>query len=308
MFNFFRAKVFNSGYLPAEDGHKVYFVEAGNPKGEPVLFFHGGPGGGLNLKHTAAFDRKKYRMIFFDQRGCQNSLPVGKIEDNNTWKLVDDAQRLLEYLKIKNKVILRGGSWGSTLALIFAIKYPQTVRCLLLSQIFLANEENRKWEEEESGLFYPDMLEKLYEKKNSSQTLSETFATMINFGDMAEQAEAAVLYSGYERVLGKLNPKLELVDLGADDIAESKIYINYAAKKFMLDDNYIMQHLENVENIPTLIVHNRLDMVCPLKGAYMLHKKMPNSKLVIVPDIGHGSKKLKKVLKKEIRKFLPALK
>lgn len=304
MFNFFKPKIFNSGYLPEEDGHKVYFVEAGNPKGEPVLFFHGGPGGGLNLRYMNGFDRHKYRMILFDQRGCQNSLPVGKIEDNNTWKLVDDANRLLKHLGVEDKVILRGASWGSTLALLFAIKYPQKVQSLLLSQIFLANEENRKWEEEESGAFYPDMLEKLYEKKKGGKSLAESFAEMINFGDMAEQVNAAVLYSGYERVLGKLNPKLELVDLGADDIAESKIYINYAAKKFMLDDNYIMQHLENVENIPTLIVHNRLDMVCPFKGAYLLHKKMPNSKLVVVPDIGHGSKMLKKVLKKEIKKFL----
>jgi proline iminopeptidase len=304
MFNFFKAKVFNSGYLPVEDGHKVYFVEAGNPLGEPVLFFHGGPGGGLNLKHAAMFNRNDYRMIFFDQRGCQNSLPVGKIENNNTGKLVDDANRLLEFLKIEDKVILRGGSWGSTLALLFAIKYPQKVKCMLLSQIFLANDENRKWEEEESGLFYPDILEKLYAKKKGTQSLAESFATMINFGDVAEQVAASVLYGGYERILGKLNPKLELNDLGADDIAESKIYINYAAQKFMLEDNYILQHIENVKNIPTLIVHNRLDMVCPLKGAYELHKKIPNSKLVIVPDIGHGSRKLKRILKREIKKFL----
>lgn len=307
MFNFFKPKIFNSGYLPEEDGHKVYFVEAGNPKGEPVLFFHGGPGSGLSLKYASGFNKRKYRMIFFDQRGCQNSLPVGKIEDNNTWKLVDDANRLLDYLKIKGKVVLRGASWGSTLALLFAIKYPQKVKCLLLSQIFLANEENRRWEEEESMLFYPDILEKLYNEKKGTKSLSESFAAMINFGDIAEQVNASVLYSGYERVLGSLDPKLELVDLTADDIAKSKIYINYAAQRFMIEDNYILQHIEDVQNIPTLIVHNRLDMVCPFKGAYMLHNKMQNSKLVVVPDIGHSSKKLKKVIKKEVRKFLLSL-
>ena len=304
MFNFFKPKIFNSGYLPEEDGYKVYFVEAGDPQGQPVLFFHGGPGGSFNLKHASCFNRREYRMIFFDQRGCHNSLPVGKIENNNTWKLLDDANRLLEYLKIDDKVILRGGSWGSTLALLFAIKNPQKVKCMLLSQIFLANEDNRKWEEEGSGAFYPDMLEKLYAKKKTSQSLAESFAVMINFGDINEQVEASVLYGGYERILGKFNPKLELVELAADDIAESKIYINYAAQKFMLEDDYILQHIENIKNIPTLIVHNRLDMVCPLKGAYQLHKKMTNSKLVIVPDIGHGSKKLKKVMKKEIKAFL----
>ena len=304
MFNFFGPKIFNSGYLPEEDGHKIYFFEAGNPDGEPVLFFHGGPGGSAKLKHADGFNKRKYRMILFDQRGCNNSLPVGKIEGNTSWKLVNDAERLLDHLGVRDKVILRGSSWGSTLALLFAIKNPQKVKSMLLSQIFLANEMSRKWEEEQSGLFYPDILERLYEKKNGSKSLSDSFASMINFGDMTEQVSAAVLYSGYERVLGEFKPKLELTELDADDIAKSKIYINYAAQKFMLEDDYILQHIENIKNIPTLIVHNRLDMVCPLKGAYDLHQNMPNSKLVIVPDIGHCSKKLYKFLKKEIKLFL----
>ena len=304
MFNFFKPKIFNSGYLPAENGHKVYFAETGAPFGEPVLIFHGGPGDGMNISHAKNFDSRKYRCIFFDQRGCGNSLPKGKVENNTTWDLLNDANRLLEHLQIKDKVIVKGASWGSTLALLFAIQNPQKVKYLLLSQIFLADEETRTWIEEDSALFYPDIIEKLYKYKNNSQSLSENFASMINFGDMSEQVDAAVLYGGYERILGKLDPKLELIKLGADEIVSNKIYINYSAKKFMLEDNFILKHIEAIKTIPTLIVHNRLDMSCPLKGAYRLHKELPNSKFFVVKDIGHSSRKLKRKIKKEIKAFL----
>ena len=235
MFNLFKPKVYNSGWLPEKDGHKVYFMEAGNPKGKPVLIFHGGPGGAAKLRHAYAFDRKKYRVILFDQRGSGHSLPAGETLHNTTKDLLDDADRLLEYLKIGGQVIVRGGSWGSTLALLFALRHPDKVEKLLLSQIFLADEKAKRW---------------------------------------------------------------------LDDIASNRIYIHYAAEDFMLADGQIMENIEVIKNIPTLIVHNRLDMVCPLCGAYALHKQLPKSKLVIVPDIGHSSPMLHKAIEREIKAFL----
>lgn len=304
MFNFFKPRIYNSGYLPEQGGHKVYFMEAGNPEGKPVLVFHGGPGGSAKLRHAYAFDRKKYRVILFDQRGGGKSLPAGEMQNNTTKDLLNDAERLLAYLKVDGKVIVRGGSWGSTLALLFAIKNSERVEKLLLSQIFLADKSAQKWLEEDSGLFYPDMLAKLKLETQKGQTPAQSFAAMINAKDLVRQVKAVSLYGNYERVLGKLSPRLEIDDVTADDISSCRVYINYAAQSFMLEDGFIMKHIAKIKHIPTLIVHNRLDMVCPLQGAYELHKKMPQSKLVVVPDIGHSSDLLHKMLNLEIKKFL----
>lgn len=304
MFNFFKPKIYNSGYLPEKDGHKVYFTEAGNPAGKPVLVFHGGPGGSAKLRHAYAFDRKKYRVVLFDQRGGGRSLPAGEIKNNTTADLLDDAGRLLDYLKIDGKVIVRGGSWGSTLALLFALRHPDRVEKLLLSQIFLADGAAQKWLEEGSGLFYPDMLAKLTAETSKGRTPAQSFAAMINSADLTQQVKAAALYGNYERVLGSLNPRLEIDEITADDISNCRIYINYAAQNFMLEDGFILKHIAKIKHIPALIVHNRLDMVCPLQGAYELHKKMPRSELVVVPDIGHSSALLYKAIESEIKRFL----
>lgn len=304
MFNFFKPKIYNSGYLPEKDGHKVYFMEAGNPAGKPVLVFHGGPGGSAGLRHAYAFDRKKYRVVLFDQRGGGRSLPSGETKNNTTADLLDDAERLLDYLKIDGTVVVRGGSWGSTLALLFALRHPDRVEKLLLSQIFLADDAARKWLEEGSGLFYPDMLAKLTAETSKGRTPAQSFADMINSADLTQQVKAAALYGNYERVLGRLNPRLEIDEITADDISSCRIYINYAAQNFMLEDGFILRHIAKIKHIPTLIVHNRLDMVCPLQGAYELHRKLPQSKLTVVPDIGHSSALLHKAIESEIKRFL----
>lgn len=304
MFNLFKPKIYNSGWLPEKDGHKVYFMEAGNPKGKPVLVFHGGPGGAAKLRHAYAFDRKKYRVILFDQRGSGHSLPAGETLHNTTKDLLDDADRLLEYLKIGGQVIVRGGSWGSTLALLFALRHPDKVEKLLLSQIFLADEKAKRWLDEDSGMFYPDMLEKLKEENQKGRTTAQSYNAMIASEDLTKQVKAVSLYGKYERVLGSLKPRLEIEEVTADDIASNRIYIHYAAEDFMLSDGQIMENIEVIKNIPTLIVHNRLDMVCPLCGAYALHKQLPKSKLVIVPDIGHSSPMLHKAIEREIKAFL----
>ena len=306
MFNLFTPRIFNSGYLPEKEGHRVYFMELGNPDGEPVLIFNGGPGGISKTSKAAMFDRKKYRVIMFDQRGCGKSMPAGEMENNDSIAALEDAERLIKHLNIKKMLIVRGGSWGSTLALLFAMRNPQMVKMLLLSQIFLADSDAKKWMEEDSGLFYPDMLEKLDSSapKNKRLNLAQRFAKMMNSYNLGQQVKAVSTYGSYEHVLGKLSPELSAQKITQDDINSNMIYINYCAQNFMLEDKCIIENTSLIKHIPTLIVHNRLDMVCPLRGAYELHKRLPKSKLVIVPDIGHGSNLLYKTLKKEIIRFL----
>lgn len=304
MFNWFAPKVFNQGYLPEEDGHQVFFMEAGSKDGKPVLVFHGGPGGASRLRHAEVFDRRKFRVVFFDQRGCGRSQPSGETAHNTTADLLHDAARLLDFLDIKEKVILLGGSWGATLALLFAEKYLERVKALLLSKIFLADEISAGWTDDVSGWFYPDVMDKLRRNMPENANLPEYYAEMVNSRNLSDQVKAASLYGNYERVLGQLVPAFEKKEVTQDDVNAARIFINYAAAGFMLKDDQIMSNVERIRELPALIVHNRLDMVCPLIGAWRLHKALPASKLVIVPEKGHVGPLMARTLKKEIRRFL----
>ena len=305
MFNWFAPKVFNEGFLPEENGHQVFFMEAGSKNGMPVLVFHGGPGGASNLYHAAPFARRKYRLIFFDQRGAGRSLPSGKTEHNTTADLLNDAARLLDFLKIGEKVILLGSSWGSTLALLFAEKYPDRVRALLLSKIFLADGEAGDWIDGISGWFYPDIMEKLRDGIPEKESLPAYYERMINSKNERAQKKATALYGRYERVLGSLSPvQKEETEITEEEITAARIYLHYAAAGFMLEPEQIMKNLSRIRHLPALIVHNRLDMVCPLKGAFVLHRGLPASKLVIVPEKGHVGPLIAKTFRREIRAFL----
>ena len=301
---FFEPKPFNSGYLPTKDGHDVFFMEFGNPFGKPIIVTHGGPGGSCKAKYAKVPKGDKYRIIMMDQRGCGKSLPAGKLENNTTADTIDDIARLLDFLQIKEKIVLRGGSWGSTIALLFAEKYPERVEKLLLSQIFLADKANKYWINQENSLFYPDMLERLYQEVENPQNLEDAYSALILSDDAEKQSKAVKFYGNYERVLGCLNPEFLDVDLDEKTLASTRIYIEYAKNNFFLSDNEIMDNIAKIENIPAVLVHNRLDMSCPLIGAYQLHKKMKNSKLVVVPERGHVGKLLYKTIDKEFCEFL----
>lgn len=291
-------KPYNQGYLPADGGHEVFFQEFGNPSGKPILVFHGGPGGSFKAKHVSFADLKKHRVVGFDQRGCGQSKPLGDMRNNNTQELLKDASRLLDYLHIEDKVVVRGGSWGSTLALLFAEAYPQKVEKLLLSQVFLADQTAAEWEFSGLKAFYPEFVDEL-KQKAGSRGIRTFFAEEINSGDLRRQLEAVNLYGTYERVCGALQPVWGRNEaLNEAELASNRIYMNYAVQNFMLKDLQIVKNIDSISGIPVIIVHNRLDFVCPVYGAYMIHKLVPNSKLVIVPDRGHVSGLLYRVMDK----------
>jgi len=301
----YEPKSFNSGWLPQADGHKVFFAEYGNPKGKPVLITHGGPGGCVKPMRARLFDLKKYRVIMFDQRGCGKSLPFGELRHNTTEDILFDMRRLLEYLNIKHKVILQGGSWASTLMLLFAERNPDKVEKMLLSQIFLADEIDEKWMEEQCSLFYPDIVEELRKPMKKWQKISEYYFDLLMSDDKVKQKKALSMYGCFERQLGNLNPcfsNLEFID--EKDLAYTRIYAQFSANSFGIKNNEIMRNIKKIKHIPTLIVHNRLDMVCPVQGAYKLAKNLDNAKLVIVPEKGHVGDLLHKTIKQEIKKFL----
>ena len=300
---FFEPKPFNSGFLPEENGHLVYYAEFGNPKGVPVIVFHGGPGGSFKAARAKIADLKKYRVIMFDQRGSGRSIPAGKIENNTTTDLLNDVDRLYNYLKLEQKVILWGGSWGSTLALLWAERNPDKVSGLLLSQIFLANKASREWEFVGNGNFYPDFVEYMEEK--SKGKIRDYYNKLIQSVNTEDQLDAANHYGYYERVCGSLDPQFaQNKELSEKELNSQRIYMHYSVGDFFVKEDEIMKNIEKIKNIPALIIHNRLDFVCPVKAAWELSKKLINSRLIIVAERGHSGKKIYKTIRKEYARVL----
>ena len=298
-------KAFHQGYLPEKDGHSIFFQEFGNPQGDVVLLTHGGPGGRTHSGQAAGLDLKKYRVIMFDQRGCGKSLPLGRLEHNSMADTLDDMKRLYDYLSLQGKVILRGASWGATVMLCFAEKYPELVKMMLLSQIFLADDVSTEWVDRQSALFYPEFMEQMTPRNSVGKSLPEYYAGLINSNNLKQQLLAANTYGWYERVLGAFQPSFgKKEELDEAELAELRIYMNYAAQDYTLKPSQIMKNVKKIADIPMLLVHNRLDMVCPLFSVYELHKKMPASKLVITPGIGHYNLKLKRAIRQEIMDYL----
>lgn len=300
MFGFFNNKVFNKGFLPEYEGHEIYYQQAGNPKGEPVLCFHGGPGGRSKLSHAEYFNLKKQRVILFDQRGCGLSNAEDVITLNDTKRLLKDAKRLLEHLEINEPLIISGGSWGSTLALLFAEKYPELVKKICVNSVFLARREDMEWMLKDSSLFYPDLLEEIRRQSEGENPYTH-YAKLIFTEDLGSIQTAIKYMVHYEYQLGKLDAAFNEVAIDNDTIRSARISLYYAANRYFLEENEILKNIEKIKNIPTLIVHNRLDMCCPLKGAWDLYRALSNAEIEIIPDLGHGSKKLKETFRKHFK-------
>ena len=299
----FLPKPYNEGYLPEENGHNVYFAEYGNRHGKPVLFFHGGPGGSCKSRHIKGVNLKKYRVITLDQRGCGLSLPLGKIENNTTQDLLNDYDRVVNYLNIQDKIILRGGSWGSTLALLWAEKNPHKVEKMLLSQIFLANEDFHHWEFDGAKYIYPEFVE--YMMKKSKGNIIGYYNKLIQNPNKKKQLEAINEFGWYERICGSMSPEFaSFSDVCDKELASNRIYIHYAANNFFLGENDILKNVNKIKDIESVLVHNRLDLICPFKGAYDLHKKLNNSELFVVDEFGHVGDKIHKVMITKLNKAL----
>lgn len=305
IFSFFKykPKSFDQGYLPEIDGHNIFYQQFGNPNGKIILSFHGGPGGCSKIKHCLHYNLKTTRIIMFDQRGCGQSTAKNIHYKNSTHDLLNDAVRLLHHLNIKKKIIVAGGSWGSTLALLFAEKYPERVSKLILNSIFLADKTDREWMEKDSRLFYPDLIEQ-FQKEAGSKNIGKYFAKLILSPHKKDNEKALKSYGSYEKLLGSVNPKLPIGPFVENDMAYPRIFFHYDNNHYFITPNEIIKKTDKIAHIPTLIFHNRLDMSCPLCGAWDLHKALPKSKLFIIPNHGHGSKLMFDTMKEKLKTFI----
>lgn len=304
--NFFKRepKPFSEGYLPENDGHLIYYRQFGNPSGLPVLSFHGGPGGSSRPKYAKLFDKNKYRFIQFDQRGCGNSTAENFLKNNNTEATLNDALRLLEHLNITQQVIVHGASWGSTLALLFAEAYPQKISKIIVSSVFLARPYDISWVNSESERFYPDLWAEMRQKVHRKD-IYPVYRHLLFSKNYQDNLKALTYLGSYEYMLGRLKPQFKQPEtLDMAELNAARIAFYYEEHKYFLSSNQIIQHAAKIKNIPTLIVHNRLDFCCPVKQAWDLHQALPKSRLIINAGSGHSTPRLFEATKQAVFNFL----
>lgn len=289
---------YNSGMLRVSDLHQMYFEECGNPQGRPIVFLHGGPGGGLDPDYRRFFDPKHYRIVLLDQRGCGKSLPFAELKENTTWDLISDIEKLRTHLKIQEWLVF-GGSWGSTLALAYAISHPEKVKALILRGIFLCRKEELKWfYQEGASWIFPDVWEKYRDfiPPEERGDFISAYSKRLTGPDEDLRLKAAQVWSTWEAATSKLIPKKDFIADYEDPHKalpfariENHYFINGA---FFKTDNYLLENVDKIRKIPARIIQGRYDVVCPAKSAWELNKAWPESELRIVGDAGHSASEL----------------
>lgn len=284
------------GMITVSPLHTIYYEECGNPKGEPVIFLHGGPGGGIEPLYRQYFDPEYYRIILFDQRGCGKSTPHACLEQNTTWDLVGDIEKIRNLLGITQWMVF-GGSWGSTLALAYAETHAKRVTALILRGIFLGRPSELSWlYQNGASNIWPDAWEKFLEPipENQRHDLLRAYHKQLMCPDKKVQVKAAKHWSIWEWSTSKLIPPLEEGKFGEDmfALAFARIESYYFVNKLFLYENELLEKVPLIRHIPAVIVQGRHDNVCPMRSAFDLHRAWPEADFRIVPDAGHSCKEL----------------
>ena len=292
---------YKKGYLAVSEGHKLYFELCGNPKGKPVMFLHGGPGAGISERDRGFFNPKLYDIILFDQRGAGRSKPFVSLKNNTTYKLIQDIRKILRFLRIK-KVFLFGGSWGSTLALAYAIKYPKTVSGMLLRGIYLARPKDDEHYLSYAKRFNPEAWHRLMNNvpKEYRKEVISYYHKQMQSKNLKIRNKFAYEWARYEISISRLNITEEDIEKVLKSFSYKSLSIlevYYLKNKCFLQPNYILKNAHKISKIPISIVHGKYDLICPPEAAYELNKKLRNSKLYFVVA-GHS------VSEKEIQKKL----
>lgn len=286
---------YNTGTLKVSELHTIYYEEVGNPQGKPIVFVHGGPGGGIDPSHRRYFDPQAWRIILFDQRGCGKSKPFSELKDNTTWDLVSDMEKLRAALLIKQWSVF-GGSWGSTLALAYAIKHPRPVTALILRGIFLLRKKEIDWFYQQGASFlFPEAwasyLEPIPEQERGD--LVASFYKRLTSEDKETRTKASKAWTIWEGSTSKLLPDPKFMHhFQQDDFADAfaRIEAHYFINKgFFEDDNWIINNVDKIRHIPAWIIQGRYDVVCPAISAYELHQRWPESQLHMIADAGHSA-------------------
>ena len=286
---------YHATWIKRPHGHEIYVELSGNPHGKPIIFLHGGPGGGTNPKQRQFFDPKHYQIILFDQRGCGQSKPLGETNGNTTADLLSDMETIRKHFSIKSWIIF-GGSWGSALALAYATQYPETIKALILRGIFLSRKTELDWFLGEVRAFFPEAHQTLLDflpidKRNE---LVKNYSEFVFSNDLKISGPASIAWNRFESGLLKLIPQAEenktLTDEDIqNEIARARVQLHYIKDQCFIDGKKILEEVKQLKNIPTTIIQGRYDMVCPPITAYELYQCMPHANFIMVPDAGHSA-------------------
>ncbi len=280
-------------YLPVSDLHTIHYEECGNPAGRPVLFVHGGPGGGIEQVYRRYFDPQLYRIILVDQRGSGKSTPHAEIRENTTQHLVSDMERVREAAGVERWLVF-GGSWGSTLGLACSQAHPDRVTGLILRGIFLCRDEEIHWfYQDGASRIFPDRWEQFLAPipTDERHDLLNAYYRRLTSDDAAVQVEAARAWSTWEGATSKLLVDEKSVERFGQDqfsLAFARIECHYFVNRAFLEPDQLLRDVAKIRHLPAVIVQGRYDVVCPLRSAWDLHRAWPEADLQIVPDAGHS--------------------
>ncbi|WP_428355645.1 prolyl aminopeptidase [Methyloprofundus sp.] len=285
---------YKTGRLKVDDRHELYYEEVGNPDGQPVVFLHGGPGGGIESDNRKFFDPNFYRVILFDQRGAGKSTPKADIVNNSTWDLVSDIEKLRTHVGIDQWIVF-GGSWGSTLALAYAETHPKKVKALALRGIFLSRPKEIEWfYQKGAGKIYPEDWEKFIEiiPEQEQQNIAAAYYKRLTSEDPLIRQQAAESWSTWEASCSFVQKRRSSLNEFSDaDLSLARIECHYFINNsFFQTDNWLIENIDCIRNIPCQIVHGRHDMICPIENCWDLQKAWPEAKLHIIEDAGHSAK------------------
>lgn len=301
---------YKKGFLDVGDGHKIYYEVCGNPQGKSILYVHGGPGAGFSESSKKYFDAKLWNIILFDQRGSGKSTPFASLEHNTTDDLVGDMNKLLDFLGIE-KVTLFGGSWGSTLSLVFAIRNTKRINGLVLRGIFLPSKEDNEYFFGGTKVFFPEVWDRFIKvvPKEHQKNPAAYYFDKMQHGSGKEKELYTYEWAYYETSLLNLKSSPKKVAEDMHDFSYkslSPLEAHYLLNMCFLPDNYILQHADTLSGLPTYIIHGRYDVICQPINAYNLQKKIKGSK-VFFPISGHASTgpAMKKKLQWAVKKIYP---
>lgn len=280
--------------LPVSDLHTIYIEECGNPEGKPVVFLHGGPGGGIHPSYRQYFDPQRWRVVLFEQRGCGRSTPHAELRDNTTWDLVNDIEALRHHLGIEQWTVF-GGSWGSTLALTYSQAHPDRCAGLILRGIFMLRQKEIRWFYQEGASFlFPDAWQAYLAPipESDRHDLLTAYYQRLTSDDEAVRLEAARAWSIWEASTSKLIQDKNLMAQFGDPhfaAAFARIECHYFVNGgFFESDDNLLQHIDRIRSIPAVIVQGRYDVVCPMMSAWELHQAWPEAEFIVIPDAGHS--------------------
>jgi len=283
---------YNTFFLETGSKHSVYVEQTGNPEGIPIIFLHGGPCSGTKPDHRRFFNPECYRIILFDQRGCGLSLPFGELENNTTQDLIDDMERIRQRLAI-NQWLVFGGSWGAALGLLYAQQYPEKVTRMIIRAVFLVRQQDFDWfARDGANRIYPELWQRLVEsipEQGRENLIDGLWDALWGEDELAKRrvAKEWIAWGGQVALGNDYQTDSEVEHVTEKMVKQVSMELHYARHRYFIRENQILENCANLINIPTIIIHGRQDLLCPIEAGMKLHQALPHAEYIVLPNAGH---------------------